>query len=216
MTCLSCGCDLPENAAFCVRCGSPAQPSRPRDPSLAAQFPDNDVAPTSLRVNGKRFIVPRGAILPSRCVKCSNSPAEPWLKLTFTWHHPGLYLLLISPIVYIIVAAIVRKRVTLAVPLCEAHKTIRKSRLTTGALLMLGSIPIAWALGAYADSESIIAVAWLLGFVLFFTGAVFLIIASPLKAARIGSESAELTGAKPSFLAAVAHAGNLPSSTWTA
>ena len=34
------------------------------------------------------LVVPRNAVLPGRCVKCGNIPADPWLRKTFSWHHP--------------------------------------------------------------------------------------------------------------------------------
>lgn len=226
MFCQRCGCDLPEVAKFCVRCGSrteqsmtqgPIQPAAEQVPQEAvrtsiidsrkAEFPDSEsplLSPRPYAV-GKRLIVPRDAVLPDRCVKCANPPAEPWLRKTFSWHHPGIYVLIISPILYIIVALIVRKRVKLAVPLCDAHKSIRRKRLWTAAVLLLGCIPLPIWMAAYINNDAADAVAILLGVTMFIVGLVFLLYGSPLRATYIGPNSAEFAGASPKFLAALTH-----------
>ena len=90
--------------------------------SRRAKFPEIEASPSNTQAKGSLFVVRPGGLLPNRCVKCGSAPSEPWLDLTFFWHHPALFLLLVSPIIYLIVSLIVGKKVTLAVPLCAAHK----------------------------------------------------------------------------------------------
>ena len=170
----------------------------------AAQFLDaGRPIPATLHVNGKRFVLPPGAVLPARCVKCANSPSDPWLNVTFSWHHPALYILAISPIIYIIVALIVRKQVKVAVPLCEVHRAIRQKRLWIGALCLLGCIPLPMILGTYVRDDSIVGIAILLGIVMFLVGAILLSTAAPLRATFISRDSAEFSGAAEPFLAEI-------------
>src|SRR4051812_14070330 len=121
MFCPNCGCELPAVAKFCVRCGarvdafgsssqsasSVSSPSPARvqvasigvEASKAAVFPGEDAQlPQHAYVKESTFVVPKGAVLPNRCVKCANVATEPWLKKTFSWHPPGFYLLAFSPI----------------------------------------------------------------------------------------------------------------------
>lgn len=66
------------------------------------------------------------AELPDRCVKC-NAPGEGRrLKRNLYWHPPAWYLLiLVNLLVYAVAALAVRKRATIEVGLCEAHRIRR-------------------------------------------------------------------------------------------
>jgi hypothetical protein len=89
--------------------------------------------------DGDMLVVPRtnGTVLPDRCVHC-NEPASGFkLKQTVYWHHQAIYLLvLISAIIYVVVALIVRKSVKLELGLCERHR----SRRRLGFVLLWGGI----------------------------------------------------------------------------
>lgn len=61
--------------------------------------------------------------LPPRCVKC-NAPAMMDKPRTFTWHHPGWYVL-VPLVVYLIVGLFVRKQATLVLGLCDQHRRQR-------------------------------------------------------------------------------------------
>jgi hypothetical protein len=138
--------------------------------------------------------------LPARCVKCGNTPIEPWVRITFSWHHPGYYVLLISPLLYVIVALIVRKRIKLSIPLCKAHKSIRGKRLWIAAVLLVGCIPLPAALGTYVGNDAAEIVAIWLGIGMFVAGLLFFAYAPPLKATHISSAGAEFKGACQEFL----------------
>ena len=80
------------------------------------------------------------ALLPNRCIKC-NAPADEQLKRKLTWHHPALYLLaLVSILIYVIVAVIVRKTATVNVGLCEQHSSARRRNILITWVLGLASI----------------------------------------------------------------------------
>jgi hypothetical protein len=168
--------------------------------SKRATFLDSERVSSHLCAVGNILVVPRGSILPARCVKCGNTPIEPWVRITFSWHHPGYYFLLISPILYVIVALIVRKTIKLSIPLCKAHKSIRRKRLWVGAILLVGCIPLPAALGAYVGNDAAGIVAIWLGIGMFVAGLFFLAYAPPLKATHISSASAEFKGACREFL----------------
>ena len=218
--CSRCGCDLPTVAKYCVRCGlrvaplssvdsaqafpSPTVAEPPGDipqSSNRAQFLDAEVPAARAYANGDRFVVPPNAVLPSLCVKCGGVPDEPWLKKTFSWHSPYLYFLLISPLLYVIVALIVQKRVKLVVPLCATHKSIRRKRIWMASVLLLGCIPIPAALAAYLGNDEAAVIAAFLGLAMFVGGLIFHACCSPLSARRIGPGSAEFSGACEEFLA---------------
>ena len=223
MTCETCGFDLSAGAQFCSRCGAslmnvdkaashvqtvaPVAAATPnQDPRAARFFNSKPHVEAPVRVNGKRFVIHPGFVLPARCVKCSNHPSDPWIQFTFSWHHPALYVLVISPIIYIIVAAILRKRVRLAVPLCEAHRASRKAKLWLAAICLLGCIPVPVAIANVVNSDSLVGPAILLGVLMFLIGTILVVLASPLKVTYIGPESAEFSGATSSFLAEMARA----------
>jgi len=99
------------------------------------------------------------ASIPQRCVKCNDAVDEPTKIRKIFWHSPWLYLLLLfNVLIFAIVAAIVRKKATVAAGLCTAHKKRRRTMITlawVGALagivvvfLGMGSSAGAW--GAFA------------------------------------------------------------------
>jgi hypothetical protein len=168
--------------------------------------------PPALYAKGNSFVFPRGGALPSRCVKCGTSATDPSLKQIFSWHHPALYLLaLFGLFPYAIVAAIVQKRIKLNIPLCDAHKSIRTKRLWIGAVLLLTCIPVPWVVASHTikDDGTAFVVGLLLGLGMFVTGIMFTVCESPLRAIRIGLDSAEFTGACPEFLASLGATPNV-------
>ncbi|UUZ55524.1 hypothetical protein LP419_07640 [Massilia sp. H-1] len=76
---------------------------------------------------GTALVVPFGVAVPERCVRC-NAPTELGKENSYSWHHPAWYLtILLSPLVYIIVGLIAGKRASVAVGLCELHRTRRRN-----------------------------------------------------------------------------------------
>jgi type II secretory pathway pseudopilin PulG len=168
--------------------------------SKRAKLLDPEPAYSHLCASGNILVVPQNSIFPARCVKCGNTPIEPWVRITFSWHHPGYYFLLVSPILYLIVALIVRKRIQLSIPLCKVHQSIRRKRLWIGGILLGGCIPLPTALGFYVDNDAAGVVAFFLGMGMFVAGLFFLAYAPPLKATHISSAGGEFKGACQEFL----------------
>lgn len=107
-------------------------PYAPSTASLAGA----DVRAASDRIwrDEKVLVVARDAgDLPHRCVKCNEAAEEPTKTRKLYWHHPGIYLtLVISPIVYIIVALVARKTAKLSPGLCARHKQRRSLGIAIG------------------------------------------------------------------------------------
>lgn len=97
---------------------------------------------------GSWLVVSRSTqTLPDWCVSCGE-PGGRWLRQTYSWHPPILFLLVfLTPIVYALFAAPFLRKMTMKVALCKRHATRRLTLLLTGALLLLGSIPMGYALG---------------------------------------------------------------------
>jgi len=76
---------------------------------------------------GRTLVMARDALLPARCVKCNAPAPGSGLKRSLSWHHWGIYLLiLVALLVYVIVALIVRKQAKIVVGLCERHRQQRR------------------------------------------------------------------------------------------
>jgi hypothetical protein len=79
----------------------------------------------SIFQKGDLLIFHKTAHLPDFCLK-SNAPTESRLKRKLTWHHPMIFLLvLLSPLIYIVVALIVSKKATIQIPLDQRFKRKR-------------------------------------------------------------------------------------------
>jgi hypothetical protein len=90
--------------------------------------------------NNSVLVMTKEALLPSRCIKC-NAPAGEQLKRKLTWHHPALYLLiLVSVLIYAVVALVVRKTAIVTVPLCEEHSSARRQNIWLTWLLVFLSV----------------------------------------------------------------------------
>lgn len=96
--------------------------------------------------NNSVLVMTKDAVLPGRCVKC-NAHTEERLRRKLTWHHPALYLLvLVSILIYVIVALVVRKTATVDVGFCPEHRAARKRHTA-----------ITWALGLMSVLSLILA-----------------------------------------------------------
>jgi hypothetical protein len=110
---------------------------------------------------GQLIVVPTQAELPDVCVKCGE-PADGWRwRKKLYWHHPALFLLIIFPglLIYVIVALCVRKKATVGVGLCRAHRSHRNKWILATWMLTLGGIAglvagIAVAAGALGNQAA--------------------------------------------------------------
>ena len=136
--------------------------------------------------------------LPDRCVRC-NAPANGFrLKRKLYWHSPYYYLLiLISLLVYVIVALCVRKKATIQVGLCEAHRKQRGWFIAASWLAVLAGLAL--IIIGIAESSGWVAVCGVLAFL---WGAIFGALKVPVvSAAKMDRDLVWVKGACPGFLA---------------
>lgn len=69
--------------------------------------------------------------LPNHCAKCgehiSGYNGGAYVGVKYRWHHPLVYIALISPLIYCILSAVLSQRITVEVPLCQQHLEDRKN-----------------------------------------------------------------------------------------
>lgn len=85
--------------------------------------------------DGNLLVMSKDAVLPDRCLKC-NTPAGGYkLKRNLSWHHPFYFALVVSPLIYLIVALIVRKTAKVLIPVCDHHRRRRTRGIIVACLL---------------------------------------------------------------------------------
>lgn len=149
--------------------------------------------------DGKILVTRKGAEFPDRCVKCDQSAEGYRLKRSLSWHPSGWYLLvLVSPILYIIVALCVRWTAKAAIPLCPTHRAKRRNAMLSGWIgALLGVVLFVVGL-----TDQNLGVLILVGFLLIIFSAIFgLLRAQTVTPTRIDKFFVWLKGASPEFLA---------------
>jgi hypothetical protein len=163
--------------------------------------------------SGRLLVLQKGADLPDRCVK-SNRPANGRrLKRRMAWHHGAIYLLiLVSLLVYIIVALIMQQKATVYIGLSEEWFAKRRRATLIGWLSVLAGIALVVLgvkqLNATATGGGLRVLqpemgGWLMaaGFLVFFVGAIYGLLASRMVApARIDKHFVWIKGACPAYL----------------
>lgn len=156
---------------------------------------------------GNVLVMHKLAPLPEICL-LSNEKATRRLRRKMYWHHPAIYVvLLISPLIYIVVAAILQKNATLQIGLNEEWFARRRTRMLIawgiallGLALFVGGIAFSDSLG---DATALVIVA---AIVLFFGGLIFGLIACRLVTpSRITDEYVWVNGVHPDFLNRLEH-----------
>jgi hypothetical protein len=135
--------------------------------------------------------------LPDLCVRC-NAPANGYrLKRRLYWHHPAFYLLiLLSILIYAIVAICVRKKALLHIGLCERHRKARVWTITACWTAALAGI-FMLIVGIAADSGLLA----LLGGVALLGGAIWgAMKGTVISTRRIDNDFVWVKGAGDSFL----------------
>ena len=145
------------------------------------------------------LVVVKESVFTDHCIQC-NQPAEGrTVQKTFFWHTPLILpLLVLSFPFYIVVAFVMKKYVTVPIPLCKKHLHIRNFMTFSGILgFPLGVAFILWAIGSSNP------IGLLLG-VLSFIASLFLIVIgrNPVWASQIDGEYVVIRGCDPEFVAA--------------
>lgn len=90
---------------------------------------------------GSEFAVHKNVSLPCACVKCgmpvSISRDGDYVSQKYRWHSPYVYIALISPIIYLILALALSQSFSANIPLCNEHLKNRNSVLN---FLFAGSL----------------------------------------------------------------------------
>ena len=151
---------------------------------------------------GSLLVMRKNAPLPARCVK-SNAPTERRLKRSMYWHHPAIYLsILISILIYVILALILRKSATIYIGLSDEWFAKRHRAMLVGWLFFLASVAMLIAGIAMLDQSD--AFPWLIAAspLVFLFGAIYGLLGARMVApVRISDEYVWLKGIHPSFLA---------------
>ena len=87
--------------------------------------------------SGDSVVTLNGGALPLRCIKCNGAVTGKLIPRTFYWHSEWVYILLLSPLIYLIVSLFVRKSAKVSVPICEEHRQQRRIAIGISWLLLL-------------------------------------------------------------------------------
>lgn len=149
---------------------------------------------------GELAVLTPSGELPPRCVKCNADAEQPVKERTVYWHTPWLYLLIIiSLLIYLIVALIARKSARVAPGLCGEHRQRRTQYLIGGWLASLTGIGL-FFVGISQSS----AAAGLLGAIMLLGGIIVgAIKARIVYAVRIDTNRIALKGCDEAFLASL-------------
>lgn len=157
--------------------------------------------------DGKVLVMHKQANLPDVCIK-SNQPTDGYrLKRKLTWHHPAVIAaVLISPLVYIILAVILSKKATLQIGLSEVWRKKRGTRIAIAwGCFLLGVLMIVAAVvvgNSRNGSGGIVAACVISGLLLILGGAIYgLLAARMVYPQKIDDEYVYLKGAHPDFIA---------------
>jgi hypothetical protein len=161
IACPHCGAQNEQGTLACQRCtaplGWPAEPAPTAWAPLPPQaqgwgamvpapyaYPAYSPVPTPWQ-EGNKLVLPQGAHLPDRCVKC-NAPAEGRrLQRNLSWIHPAYLLTLFAGVlIFAIVAAVASKKATVDVGICEKHLAQRRLAIAGGWGLALLGIFFFW------------------------------------------------------------------------
>ncbi len=177
---------------------NPYKPPQVADAIVSAAVVDNH----GLWRKGNILVMHKNVQLPDRCVK-SNAPTNRRLKRNLSWHHPAIFLsILISLLIYIILALVLRKTANIYIGLSDEWFARRRNAIAVGWLSALAGIAM-FVIGIAAIERSDI-LPWLIlvGIFVFFFGLIWgLVRARMVSPERISDEYVWLKGVHPEFLA---------------
>ena len=212
-TCTSCGRTYALPTAAALDAAPPAAPSAGPVPVLPySSAPVGMAMPmyTGVWREGNILVAANGSSLPPCCVKCNAPVTGDMKRKTFYWHHPAIYIAILSPLIYIILALVLRKGGTINVGLCEKHKKSRLFGIWGGTSLALLSI-VVFVLAGQNDMPLLVPV----GIVLILGGLIWAVLAARmLTPTRIDERTLWLRGACSTLLDTLPNGPSYP--TWGA
>jgi len=173
--CKECGLVSFAGTAYCKRCGA-SLANADQLPAGSIVTEDGYVLPPppSFGVPGvwrdeSKLMMDKNAALPDRCVKCNEPAFGVRLKRKLSWHHPAIYLLLlVTFLIYLIVAMVLRKSANVEVGVCERHMKLRhRSILITWALIVLSFMLFFLAASRDEGGIALFGIALLIGAVIY-------------------------------------------------
>jgi len=107
--------------------------------------------------SGRELMIPDGASIADRCVRCGDPSDGRPFKRRLSWHPGALYLLILFPglLIYLIVAMFVRKRATIYVGLCERHRRQRRTMMAVAGGVLLAAIALFFMAANSTDDDLI-------------------------------------------------------------
>ena len=187
--CPMCGAKTAIKARKCSNCGE----------TLAGVQGVDGRAIDSIWRQDNQLVMRKDAQLPAICVK-TNQPATSWLRRKLSWHSPGYYLLiLISLLIYIIVALIIRKTADIKIGLSRPIVVRRRWAIAggwLGGLLGIGLF-IAGVSQNPSGSPGLVILAIIVGLGSIITG---LFMSRMVVATKITNEYVWLKGIHPEYL----------------
>ena len=150
--------------------------------------------------HGSEVVVHRNAQMPERCVKCNQYISGyngGVATQKYRWHNPLVYIALISPLIYVILASVLSQRATVDIPLCGEHLEDRKK--TGKAMIGAGTFSV-FAI-FFLGSAGHIGFAFLLFFAaLFGLTMVYEHYYKPLRVSKIENDYVYLKGINEDYL----------------
>jgi hypothetical protein len=155
--------------------------------------------------DGKQLVMRQGSSLPYRCLK-TNDAADDLLPRKLYWHHPALYLvLLFSPLIYVILAFLLRKKAEVELPVCRHIRQRRVRALILAWAFGLGGIGLLIAGLFLADRQPGGEIAVLVAFGGLAVGLIGAVVALQfaglISAAKINEKYVWIKGAHAEYLA---------------
>lgn len=156
---------------------------------------------TVWRRGGELVVHRYAANLPDCCVKCGDQiggySGGAYIGQKFRWHNPLVYIALISPLIYCILAAVLSERVKVEIPLCSKHLEARKS---TGKSLLSGGVAAVIAIFFFGSFGYIG-----LSFLIFFAALIGIVLGyeyayKPLQISKIENDYIYLKNADNNYL----------------
>jgi len=154
--------------------------------------------------HGDSVLMTPNGYLPPRCVKCNADAEQPVKLRTLYWHPSWMYIfVIISILIYIIVALIARKSASVSPGLCTEHRALRRNVIFGSWLAALAGFGLIGV--AISQSSGLPA---LLGALVLIGALVFgLIKGRIIHAAHIDQNRIELKGFGEAFLASLPRRG---------